>query len=207
MKVQGTLKLEGVKLHVRIEAPDDERTLYVTNVHPNCLVIPRNRWKIEFLGLPRETIEELHRRDIFFLGQLVNENWTLGAHGLNEEMHRQIGEALRAFFDIALVFDLPPQHQLERLFAPPPEAEAAEGSSNGGSGERESITVIGLLRPQEEALRKKDVTTLGDILQLGRDRLLMTRGVDVRAMEKIETALRKYGLTRAANPQTPAQSA
>ncbi len=208
MKVLGTLNLEGIKLHVQIEAPDDERVLYVTNVHPNCLVIPRDRWKVEFLGLPRATIEELHRRDIFFLGQIVNENWTLGAHGLNEEMLRQIGEALRIFLDIALVFDLPPKYRLEQLFSPTAEADGEEtmGPVDGASRDLD-VSVIGLLIPQKEALRKKNINTLGDVLKLGRNRLVMTQGLDGRAMEKIEAALRKYGLELTDNPQTPVQSA
>lgn len=209
MKVQGTLSLEGVKLHVRIDAPDDQQTLYVTNVHPNCLVIPKERWRVEFLGLPKEIVEELHRRNIVFLGQLINENWTLGAHGLNEDMRQQIGEALRIFLDIALVFDLPPKYKLEQLFRPSASTDDEEAieSPNGGSGLDQDISVAGLLTYQEETLQKtKNVKTLGDILKMGRSRLLMTKGVDARAMDKIEVALRKYGLNLSDDPQTPAQS-
>lgn len=211
MKVQGTLSLEGVKLHVRIDAADDQQTLYVTNVHPNCLVIPKERWRVEFLGLPKEIVEELHRRNIVFLGQLIDGNWKLGARGLNEDMRQQIGEALRKFLDIALVFDLPPKHKLELLFRPSASADEDEESvesENGGSGVDQDIAVAGLLGHQEESLRKtKHVKTLGDVLKLGRNRLLMTKGVDARAMEKIEVALRKFGLELSDNPQTPAQSA
>lgn len=207
MKVQGTLSLEGIKLHVRIDAPDDQQTLYVTNVHPNCLVIPKDRWRVEFLGLPKEIVAELHQRNIVFLGQLIDENWNLGAHGLNEDMRQQIGEALRIFFKIALVFDLPPKYKLERLFKPPAltDDDDEPAPTNGVSGTDQDIAVAGLLGHQEESLRKmKNVNTLGDILRLGRNRLFMTKGVDARAMEKIETALRKYGLEMSDNPQTPA---
>jgi len=209
MKVQGTLSLEGVKLHVRIEAPDDQTTLYVTNVHPNCLVIPKERWRVEFLGLPPEVVEALHSRNITFLGQLVDAKWRIGAHGLNEEMNRQIGEALRTFLDIALVFDLPPKHQLAMLFSPPKEEDDEEVAVAGtdGAALNNSLACIGLSAKHVEILqRQRGATTLGDLLRLGRNKLLMTSGMDTRAMERIEAALRQCGHELTDTPQTPVQS-
>lgn len=197
MKVQGTLTLEDVKLFVRIDVPDDQREVFVTNVHPDCLVIPKERWRIEFLGLPPDTVQELKDREISTLGQLVDEKWNIGVHGLSEETHAVVLDAVRHFLGLALVFELPTRYQLENLFSKPlaVEVEEAVGQGNGSDGLTQDIGTIGLRKPQEDALRNnREVNTFADLLKLGRNRLVMTTQMDEKGMQKIEKALRKFGL-------------
>lgn len=210
MKVQGTLTVEGVKLYVRIDARDDEQELYVTNVHPNCLVIPKERWKVDYLGLPSEVVQELKNRGILFLGQLVDGKWNLGVSGFNEEMQAVISDALRKFLEIALVFDLPVKYQLGQLFTPQLAAvtQKLRVPDDGKPVLEQDISTIGLNKNQVDVLKNlKKVRTIGDLMELGRNRILMTPQMDARGIQKIEEALREYGLELPDNPQMPSQSA
>lgn len=205
MRVKGTLTIEGVNLHLNVSAPDDQQEIYLANVHPSCMVIPKDRWKIEYLGLPPEAVQELRSRNISVLGQLVNETWTLGVDGLNDEMRVAINEALDRFLDIALRFELPPEKKTVQVPARPQAEVAASpnGTTNGAAPLDLELSVIGLLKGQETAVKKKGAATLGDLLKLGRNRILMIDKMDVRGMEKIEAALRSHGLKLSDDPQTP----
>ncbi len=190
MKIQGVIQVEGVELHVDIEAPDDQKELYVTNVHPDCLVIPKERWKVEFLGLPVDALIELQMRGVTTLGQLVDETWNIGASGLSEGTKRKVQEALTTFRQIALVFERPKQYDAPAAKIRQP----GVGPTNNKNVEL-SLSEVGLLKNQEEALRStRKVATYGDLIALGRGRLMMTNQMDERAVAKIETALRSVGL-------------
>lgn len=204
MKIQGILTIEGISLHVEIDAPDDARELYVTNVHPNCLVIPKERWKIEFLGLPTEIVATLHERNVFTLGELVDGHWDPRFVGLDEATEARIKEALTAFRKIALVFERmefegAEVHATEVRRGRPLRTTLAEAFVTKEEEKKDSplhkdISSVGLLKPQEDALRKtKGVRTLGDLAKLGRARLLMTNQMDERGVGKIEATLRKGG--------------
>ena len=206
MKIQGTVTVEGISLRVDIEAPDDTKELYVTNVHPNCLVIPRERWRVEFLGLPAEIVAALHAHNIFTLGELVDNHWNPRVLGLNETIDAKIEEAVAAFRKIALVFErsengdgrgpTPREKRALPLHATIAELLVAKEEDKRSSLFQNDIAFLGLLKPQEDALRKtKGVRTLGDVEKLGHARLMMTEHMDQKGMAKIEAVFRKAGLS------------
>lgn len=201
MRIEGEMTAEvegssaGVKLHVRINAPDDTTELYVTNVHPNCLTIPRERWSIEFLGLSAQALDELRSRDITNLSQLTNGRWTLGVDGLSAETRDEVTAALQTLTDIAIVFEIPHPIQLATLFRTPAQEDGDGASAADLAVLERDIATIGLLKPQEEALRKKGMRTLRDLYCLGRNKLVMTPRMDERGIRKIGEALSEAGLT------------
>ncbi|MBI4094134.1 hypothetical protein HY417_04170 [Candidatus Kaiserbacteria bacterium] len=197
MKIQGVLTIEGVKLHVDIDALDDDQDLYVTNVHPNCLVIPKERWRVEFLGLPPDIVEQLQKRGIGTLDKLVNGDWHARVDGFDEASQRKIAASLAEFLRIAFVFNY---HGIssdseEVLQADTTETTVLHERRTDDPALNTDIAVVGLLKPQEETLRnRKGMATLGDLVKLGRSRLLMTDTMDERGVQKIEVALRERGL-------------
>ncbi len=205
MKIQGTLTVEGVKLLVNISAPDDVQEVYVANVHPSCLVIPKDRFRVEHLGLPKKIVEVLHRREIFYLGQLVDGRWDLGVGGFTAEVRDVLVQTLRQFREIALTFDLPARFELESLFTTARPAGKVPAEDRAGDGQlalENDIGVIGLLKTQEEELRnQRKVQTLGDLLRVGRKKLIMSGKMDDRGMQKIEAALREFGFELSDDPQ------
>lgn len=196
MKIQGVLSVEGVRLHVDVEAADDEQDLYVTNVHPNCLVVPKERWRIEFLGLPPAALLELKRRQIFTLGQLVDESWNLGVDGFSTELATCITEALGEFRKIALVFERQASYRpLQALPITESEQAGTDIAVSQADAQRTDIAELGLPRAQERVLRKtRNVQTYGDLVALGRNRLLMTSQITSKTVQRIEETLRGVGL-------------
>lgn len=191
MKIQGVLSVEGINFHIDVDAPDDERNIYVTNVHPNCLVIPKERWRVDFLGLPETVVAALHKRGIYTLKVLTDEKWELAIDDLPEETALVIKEALAHFRKIALLFE-----RVERYREPLGVGSASVSVEHTGARKSvvtlaTDISVCGLSQPQEQALRGKGVTTLADLMKLGRSRLFMTRGFDEKAVERVELTLRK----------------
>lgn len=192
MKIQGIIEAEGVKLHVDVDVPDDQVEVYVTNVHPNCVVVPQDRWRVEFLGLPREIVKMLHDRGVFFLSQLNHEN-EKGVLGFDKEVLDEINEALTKLQEIAIIFEGTDGYQ-DRTETAIKESEIILAKPAIESSLEFDIGIIGLGRPQEESLHKKGVKTLKDLVALGRSRLLMTDKMDQRGVDKIEVALRKAGV-------------
>ncbi len=189
MKIQGVIEAEGVKLHVEVDVPDAQTEVYVTNIDPHCVVVPQDRWRVEFLGLPREIVKMFHDHGIFFLSQLNHEN-EKGALGFDEDVLDEITEALERFRKMAIIFEGVNGYQdRTETVINAPEVILVKPSIE--SNLEFDIGIIGLGRPQEESLRKKGVKTLKDLVALGRSRLLMTDKMDQRGIDKIEAALRK----------------
>lgn len=199
MKIQGVLNVEGVELHVNIEAPDGQRELYVTNIHPSCLVIPRERWRVEYLGLPSEVVRGLKEQGISSLEDLLNEEWNLDLKKVQKKLTAsaiaQIEQSLHNFLEIALVFDMPRQF---------PEVNVRDVIHQNGNGKHPqknegaldtSIEVLGLPVLLRKALeRHHKVTTLRDLVALDKDQLIMTPGIDGKSIQRIEAALKDRDL-------------
>ena len=195
MKIAGVIDAEGVRLHVDVDVPDDQDEVYVTNVHPNCFVVPYERWRVEFLGLPLETVEKLQKQGILFLGQLERENGK-GVIGLDEELANAVNGALKKLEEMALIFggvDGYQERTLAAITTPPKEPDQKVKPELSLD---EDIRVVGLRKEQEESLFKnRKIKTLSDLVLLGRSRLLMTDKMDDRGIEEIEATLRKAGAT------------
>lgn len=192
MRIEGEVTVEGVKLHVRINAPDNTTELFVTNVHPNCLTIPRERWGIEFLGLSPQALAELRARNITNLSQLADGKWSLGVDGFSMETCAEITESLRMLTDAAIVFEIPNPIQLATLFSSR-QQDVTEAEEADLTALEHDIAVVGLQKPQEEALRKRGLLTLGTLYCLGRNKLVMSPRMDERGIRRIEEALSAAG--------------
>lgn len=59
---------------------------------------------------------------------------------------------------------------------------------------KQKIFVLGLPKNITHGLRRRGVVTIGDLLVLGRDRLVMTRGVHDMGAELVEASLSRFGL-------------
>ena len=182
MKMQGTLEVDGIRLTVDVEAPDDATDLYVTNVHPNCLVIPKERWRIEHMGLSDDAIAYLHHSGIHFLGQLVNGGFKFVLTHLDENVAKEVNHSLERIRDMALLFET------EQAVNHDPTVDSPELDVD--------ISTLALPKQQEQSLRKnRGVNTLRDLVKLGKNSLLMTQNIDQKAVDKIEKALRRVGAT------------
>lgn len=222
MRIQGTLEVEGVKLHVNIDAPDNHQEIFVTNVHPNCVVIPRERWKIEYLGFSSLLVDTLHAQGVHFLHHLVDERWEARMDGftLTEAEMEEIERALETFFSIALVFDqspevvvnpeLPPGDFQKRL----KEVSSAELVSEGQASEvpsvegvpvkvraneimNQDIAVLGLPAGVAKNMRERSegsVNTIHDVLSAGKYGLRKVRHMNDKMLARIEEGMKKLGL-------------
>ncbi len=105
MKIKGMLEVSGVNLNVNIEAPDQSREIYVTNVSPQCLIIPRERFDVGYLGLSYPVLEELGRKKIDNLAQLLPIGWELDwvALDLTPRAKAELEDAMAKFRKMVLM--------------------------------------------------------------------------------------------------------
>ncbi len=195
VKIQGVLEVGGINLHVDIETHDGESDIYVTNVHPNCLVIPKERLMVDFLGLPSEVVLYLQAKGFSSLASLVDDHWQVKSNGFSPDIKDAVSVAIKQLRDKALVFD-----RVERFREPmgvvdlPKGKELVGGVSEGGDEKLDvDISSCDLNKAVEENLRRKEVNTLRDVVVRGRGRLMMVKGMDRKAIAKIELALMSAG--------------
>lgn len=103
MKIQGTLIVEGVNLHVHVDAPDSMRNVYVTNIPPDAMIFTRDRIRVESLPFSPRVVASLHEKGIFFLNRLLTPDWKPVTRGLDEEEKQEILPILHRFLDAALI--------------------------------------------------------------------------------------------------------
>lgn len=207
MKIQGIVEVEGVRLHIDIEAPDSREDIYVTNIHPNCLVIPKERWPVEHLGLPLTALQELQERGLKYLGEITDSRWQISSNGLSEATGQELSEALARLRQTALLFEQSTPEELAREVAGFPIELAPVGQEDVGEIKRKPA-VVAEARVQSQApdaiflselrisRRMKDILlavhkakTVADVLALGRVRLVMTPGVSACDIEVLVAEL------------------
>lgn len=103
MKIQGTLMVEGINLHMYVDAPDSMRNLYITNVPPDAMIVMRERISIEALPFSPRVVASLHEKGIFFLNGLLTPDWKPITRRLSEEEKQEILPILTRFLDAALI--------------------------------------------------------------------------------------------------------
>jgi len=207
MRIRGTIIVEGIKLHVDIEAPPHERELLVTNVHPSRIVIPRERWKIEYLGLSDKVVSKLRALGFKTLDNLLDSEWSLdpiGMHRIPADARQEVEQALEDFKEAALIFEMPREDR--------PGDDAAEAKrqtiasenrtssgpaahQNGSAKLDDTISVIGLPKPVEDAIcQRHRVALIRELAALTEEDLIMTPHVDEKALRRIRDALKERGL-------------
>lgn len=207
MKIQGEVEIEGIKLQVNIEAPDDAQNLYVTNVSPTCVVVPRERWQIEWLGLSEKTVRELTKRGLTTIAHLIDDQWQLKIGILPETISEEIKEALERLRSIAIVFKGPVISEEET--APSSVAARRKNLATAakdlrelvgeieaiGAGQDKSLTQLGLPNKVIRMLTKRySVGTAKELAQLGEPRIIMTPGLTAQDISLIKAKLAEIGL-------------
>lgn len=199
MKIEGVVTVEGVELHVNIEAPDDERELWVTNIHPSCLVIPRERWRVEYLGLPLEVLKECKNQGIASLDDLLSEQWKVDLKKVQKKLSvsaiAHIEQATHNFLEIALVFDMPrqyPEVNVQDVIHQNGKQDNSQKNTGTLDASIEVLELPVMLRKTLE--RHLKVKTIRELVALDRDQLIMTPDVDEKSIRRIEAALNARGL-------------
>lgn len=209
MNIKGVLEMEGgPNLHIDIEAPDDQEHIFVTNIHPNCLVIPKERWWVGYLALSPGVLRELRSKAIEHLDQLVDSSWELTVDGLSERARKEIIEALAHFQEIALVFKEPSREELGKevvsfplekiqakaeLAVSPPIGEEVKLKPRHVSPDTSLEALMMPLHITTILKVRYEVVTISDVLRLGKRRLVMTPGLSAEDIRKLEIIFERAG--------------
>lgn len=220
MKIEGVIRVEGVELHVDVEAPDGATHVYVTNVAPNTLVIPPERLPLRSLALADGTADALAAQGAHTLADLVDQRGEVRVQHLPPEVRLEVDRVLEELRAAALVFnwklkpvavrDIPISGVLpESIEGAPamgrarsPTHDAPEVFLDHHVGEVEVLSQ----RHREELLRK-GITTLRDLVALGEEGLLMVKHFDVRKIEQVKVWLAAKGVSLDGKPLAPDESA
>jgi hypothetical protein len=200
MIIKGVVEVEGVRLVINVEAPDDEREIHVTNIHPSFLVVSKERWPIEFLDLNPEVYTALKTAGIITLGDITDADWEVRLPKAMERYYSDVVSAVGEVRGLAVVFEQAPyQPQLERLEALPissPEAAPAPEVPRSSSFTLDTEPAqVGIPENTLKKLRKagREVGTLGAMIKLGRRKMIMTTGVKDGDIQAVEAGLRRAG--------------
>ena len=212
MRIKGVVEVEGVRLHVDIQAPDTKEDVYVTNVHPNCLVVPKERWYVEFLGLSQSAQDELGRENIRHLGQLTDGEWKLSRNGLTEGTTKELTEALARLRSAALLFEQTPVEQIVRELVGFPIPDVAEEAAEVSAATPEAEGALPLDTPLKEVPKVAPVMldllpfvhkarTIADVLRLGTGRIIMTPGITAKDVSRLVEVFAEAGHQLTKEPQ------
>lgn len=212
MRIKGVVEVEGVRLHVDIQAPDAKEDVYVTNLHPNCLVVPKERWYVEFLGLSQSAQVELAAENIRHLGQLTDGEWKLSRNGLTEGTTRELTEALARLREMALFFEQTPLEQIVRELVGFPIPDVTEESVEVAEAASEAGGALPLDTPLKEVPKVAPVMldllpfvhkvrTIADVLRLGTGRIIMTPGVSAKDVDRLVQVFAEAGHRLTKEPQ------
>ncbi|MBI2636699.1 MAG: hypothetical protein HYW81_00700 [Parcubacteria group bacterium] len=215
MRIKGVVEVEGVRLHVDIQAPDEREDVYVTNLHPNCLVVPKERWYVEFLGLSQSAQVELAAENIRHLGQLTDGEWKLSRNGLTEATTSELNAALQHLREMALLFEQTPLEQIVRELVGFPIPEVAEEDAEAGetgTAASEAGGALPLDTPLKEVPKLAPVIldllpfvhkarTIADVLKLGTGRIIMTPGITAKDVTRLVEVLAEAGHKLTKEPQ------
>src|SRR3989338_6319697 len=113
MRLKGVLEMEGIKLHLNVELQDGERNIYLAKVHPNCVVIPKERWPVDLLGFSPDCVRMLKSKNVKYLSELVDESWKLVVADFSEKIQQELEVCMNRFKTLALIFDQEPLDVIE----------------------------------------------------------------------------------------------
>lgn len=220
MKIEGVIRVEGVELHVDVEAPDGATHVYVTNVAPNTLVIPPERLPLRSLALTDGTADALAARGAHTLADLLDRRGDLKVTDLPPERQEDVQRVIAELKTASLVFDwklkpvaaraIPISGVIPETIAGAP----AMGRARSPAHDAPEVVLdhhigeIEVLSPRHrDELLRKGITTLRDLAALGEDGLLMVKHFDVRKIEQVKTWLAAKGVSLDGKPLAPDDAA
>lgn len=201
MRIRGVIHVNDVRLVADIDAPDDVRDVYVTNVSPDYIIIPRDRWLLAHLSLPEDVLAAFTAVGIRFLGEVVDAQWTVTLPASLAVHFPVVVGAVSDLRGRAITFDVGQEGPSNRDPIPiPTEAVAKDravlpllqslgnpldlGLAEAGFPDK----LAGVLRTQ------RAVTSVRLLIAAGKRRVTMTQGVNNTDIEVIERRLEQLGL-------------
>lgn len=196
MRIKGEIEIEGVKLYVDIEAPDGDRVIFVTNLTSSFLVVPKQRWPVEFLELRPETIEGLREAGVDTLGDLVDDSWQLTIPEGLKQHQQEIGHAVAQLREIAMTFEEHPEPDalLASETFPLPEEESRALTTVSLSLNTQLASIGVPERICAQLLKTRNIGSIRELLQLGRRKLVMTDGIKLDDVQTIERRMVDAGV-------------
>lgn len=204
MKIKGAIEVEGVTLHLDISILGGEKEIYVTNISPHCLVIPKERWSLRCLGLTAKTLEELSSKGLAMLAQVVDPEWKVIEHLFSLQTFAELDEAVKLFLDKALIFpeayEIKKQSRVlefplrDRIISA---GRAADGMEAIPQSLKAELPLTALDLPQRvlKILKKRyQLETIGELRKLGKIQMVMTPGLTKKDVETISQRLKDLGL-------------
>lgn len=195
MRIAGLIQVEDVTLHVDIDVPDGEQEVFVTNISSRCLVIPKERWPLEFLELGGETLAVLHSNGLRTIGDVTDIGWTVQLSATLSPLEEEVQRALDHLRNtVALSFS--PEDGKNSAAPAVDEVPAKEPFPiRVDITPESSLSDIGL---GAEILRillaKRNVRTVGQLRALGKHKLMFTAGVSAGDVIAVDGALRNHGV-------------
>jgi len=203
MRVKGRIEVEGVTLVVDIEAPDDQQEVFVTNIDPSVLTIPKGRWSLDFLGLPEKVVGKLQGCGLRTLGDITDEHWQVQLPSDLTDHLEVVTEAVVRLREIALTFEPSEEDAItsnkgKHPFPLPEEdgqEEPEEPTTKTVSG-TDSLISIGVPAETVNILaQERGITTIQDLIQLGRRKVVMTTGININNVKTLDEKLAEAGFS------------
>jgi len=208
MKIRGVVDIEGIALNVIIDAPDDTKELYVTNISARCLVMPKERWPLRCLGLSQEVFRELTDKGFATLDHVVDAHWKIKDDlAVRPNTKKELEKQVVYFLDRALIFpdlSVPEENKDKITFPISGEWERVSESHESPAhatipdpllGQR-SLMEFGLPAHIAKKLQvDHGIDTIDDLLRLGKVRVFMTKGLSKKDVALIDEHLKVHGLS------------
>ncbi|MBI5728252.1 MAG: hypothetical protein HY984_00685 [Candidatus Magasanikbacteria bacterium] len=197
MHIQGEMTIEGVRLVVDIEAPDDDREIFVTNLGPSFITIPKQRWPLEYLDLADETREALRQAGVRTLADVIDRSWQLSLPQGLDGYHDEVWSALESLRSIALTFEALPDDVAEPGLEPFPIGEEIAKVKAPPSRLSLDTQLASIGVPQSICIKlqkARNTTSIRELLRLGRRKLVMTAGIVVSDVDTIDQKFKGAGV-------------
>ncbi len=213
MMIKGVFEVDGVRILVDVDIPAGQREVYVTNVSAQCLVIPRERWRLDLLDLNAATLGALTSAGMKTLDDLVSDNWELKLPDELLEFKEAVERAVIRLRSVALTFDpLSENVEQQRSPFPIPAEQQRRLPPVVPQGQREdqvvvasksrqqiplssSLTTIGVSGKIAKTLSERGAATIGQLLERGRSKLVMTPGLKSTDVNLVERKLLEHGFS------------
>ena len=202
MRIQGVIRVNDVRLIADIDAPDDARDVYITNVSPDYIIIPRERWPLTHLSLSEEVLAAFTAAGLSFLGEIVDAQWTVTLPESLAAHFPVVVEAVGKLRGRAITFDGDEGPSSQRTQIPiPMDALVQDRAVLPLLHTIKDPTTLSLSEagfpPKLVGLLKthRQITTVRSLIEAGKRRVTMTTGVNNADVELIGRRLEQLGLS------------
>lgn len=207
MRVTGSIDVDGVKLVVDVDVPDGMTQVFVTNISPDCLVIPKSRWPITLLELGSMSVQVLQQAGLMTLENITDEQWNVRLPESLQPLVEEVTKAVQRLRAVALTFEAeestaPTDYREgfpiaigdsvvaaagETSLLPPPENDPMDRLI-------ESMTYE-LPKRLVRIFHDKGIKTVRDLIALGRRKVVFTKGVTAADIDLLDVKLKSNNIT------------